>query len=222
MVSRNPTTALLVSTDASLTETVRGVIGSIGNLGLTVMPGIAEASSDLARDHLALVLVHQECAGSVDATTRLLRIIAEAKRPLPTLALSDRHRAEQALALLRAGVADYLSRPLDLSRLTYLIDVLTLRSRLTRSTFASVAARQPAPIPPPGDDDLGLSPPVTSMERMMDQIRRVASQDTTILLGGETGTGKTRLARLIHGISPRRAALPGGQLRRPLDDPDRK
>ena len=206
MVSRNPTTALLVSTDASLTETVRGVIGSIGNLGLTVMPGIAEASSDLARDHLALVLVHQECAGSVDATTRLLRIIAEAKRPLPTLALSDRHRAEQALALLRAGVADYLSRPLDLSRLTYLIDVLTLRSRLTRSTFASVAARQPAPIPPPGDDDLGLSPPVTSMERMMDQIRRVASQDTTILLGGETGTGKTRLARLIHGISPRRAA----------------
>ena len=42
------------------------------------------------------------------------------------------------------------------------------------------------------------------MGRMMEQVRRVAAQDTTILLGGETGTGKTRLARLIHELSPRR------------------
>ena len=41
--------------------------------------------------------------------------------------------------------------------------------------------------------------------RMMEQVRRAAAQDTTILLGGETGTGKTRLARLIHELSPRRA-----------------
>ena len=38
----------------------------------------------------------------------------------------------------------------------------------------------------------------------MEQVRRVATQDTTILLGGETGTGKTRLARHIHELSPRR------------------
>ena len=38
----------------------------------------------------------------------------------------------------------------------------------------------------------------------MEQVRRVAALDTTILLGGETGTGKTRLARLIHELSPRR------------------
>ena len=40
----------------------------------------------------------------------------------------------------------------------------------------------------------------------MEKVRRVASHDTTILLGGETGTGKTRLARLIHEMSPRREA----------------
>ena len=38
----------------------------------------------------------------------------------------------------------------------------------------------------------------------MEQVRRVAALETTILLGGETGTGKTRLARLIHELSPRR------------------
>jgi two-component system response regulator HydG len=40
---------------------------------------------------------------------------------------------------------------------------------------------------------------------LMEQVRRVAPQETTVLLTGETGTGKTRLARLIHELSPRRA-----------------
>jgi DNA-binding NtrC family response regulator len=43
------------------------------------------------------------------------------------------------------------------------------------------------------------------MDALMSQVRRVAPRDTTVLLGGETGTGKTRLARLIHELSPRAA-----------------
>src|SRR5688572_15450329 len=39
---------------------------------------------------------------------------------------------------------------------------------------------------------------------LREQVMRIAPQQTTILLTGETGTGKTRLARLIHKISPRR------------------
>jgi len=44
----------------------------------------------------------------------------------------------------------------------------------------------------------------TSMIQMRDQVTRVAPQETTLLLTGETGTGKTRLAKLIHQLSPRR------------------
>jgi DNA-binding NtrC family response regulator len=205
MTSLDPT-ALLVSTDTSLIEAVQGVIGSIGSLGLMVIPRVDVAHTAMARVGVALMLVHQECAGDVGAVTRLLRAIAEAKRPLPTLVLSNQHRAEQALALLRSGVADYLSRPLDLSRLSYLIDVLTLRARLARPTFEPEAPPQPDSIQCLGKDDPFYYQPATPMERMMEQVRRVASQDSTILLGGETGTGKTRLARLIHEISPRRAS----------------
>ncbi len=43
------------------------------------------------------------------------------------------------------------------------------------------------------------------MVELMEQVRRVAPQDTTLLFTGETGTGKTRMARLIHGLSPRHA-----------------
>jgi DNA-binding NtrC family response regulator len=43
-----------------------------------------------------------------------------------------------------------------------------------------------------------------AMQRLMEQVRRLAPLDTTLLLAGETGTGKTRLARLIHDLSRRR------------------
>jgi DNA-binding NtrC family response regulator len=197
-------TSLLVSTDTSMIAAVHGAIESVRNLVLEVISGIDEACDGMIRDDVVLALVHQDCEGDAAGVTRLLRVIAESRRPVPMLVLSNQHRAEQALALLRAGVADYLSRPLDLSRLTYLINVLTLWARLARPTSEPEAPRQ-VPIKCLGDDDPFFYQPATSMGRMMEQVRRVASQDTTILLGGETGTGKTRLARLIHEISPRRA-----------------
>jgi two-component system, NtrC family, response regulator HydG len=45
----------------------------------------------------------------------------------------------------------------------------------------------------------------SQMTELREQVKRVIPQDTTLLLTGETGTGKTRLARLIHEQSPRRA-----------------
>jgi DNA-binding NtrC family response regulator len=43
-----------------------------------------------------------------------------------------------------------------------------------------------------------------SMDLLAEMVRRVAAMSSTILLSGETGTGKTRMARLIHELSPRR------------------
>jgi two-component system response regulator HydG len=55
-----------------------------------------------------------------------------------------------------------------------------------------------------GEENSFLYSPATPMGPLMEQVYRIAPQDTTVLLGGETGTGKTRLARLIHNLSPRR------------------
>jgi DNA-binding NtrC family response regulator len=116
-----------------------------------------------------------------------------------TLVISDRYRAAEALEFLRQGAADYLSRPLDLTRLAYLMDLLTVRFRYTPRP-----ARAPWPVETLGEQDTFLYSPSGSMGQVIEQIRRVAPQDTTVLLSGETGTGKTRLARLIHELSPRR------------------
>jgi two-component system, NtrC family, response regulator PilR len=53
-----------------------------------------------------------------------------------------------------------------------------------------------------GDPFFDAFPP--EMWQIRQQVQRIASQDVTLLLTGETGTGKTRLARLIHELSDRR------------------
>src|SRR5438132_13422 len=60
------------------------------------------------------------------------------------------------------------------------------------------------PIHEDGESDSLTEAFGSELVRLRDQIWRVAPQETTLLLTGETGTGKTRLARYIHERSPRR------------------
>jgi two-component system, NtrC family, response regulator HydG len=62
----------------------------------------------------------------------------------------------------------------------------------------------PEPFTPPAGVAAPAGMVAEGMEALLDQVRRVAPRDTTLLLTGETGTGKTRLARLVHGLSGRR------------------
>jgi two-component system response regulator HydG len=191
-------TVLLLSSDPSLMESCEGVVGSVGALGLITLPLGGDAVSYLGRKDLALILVHVVAKRDAEKAGRLLCSVASMSRPVPTIVLTEQHDLEQALSLLRQGAVDFLSRPLDLSRLTFLVDTLTVRARLAprRSDAAPEAA------PPVGNEPFFSA---DCAEALMAQVQQVAPQDTTLLLGGETGTGKTRLARIIHDLSPRRA-----------------
>lgn len=197
---RNPAT-LLITKDLSLVKEVEGVTASVPNLRLQTMLAIKDAASCVQRHDIVLLLPHVTRESDYAEVARLLQTMAALKRLVATVVLSDKPQAKQALALLRQGAADYLARPLDLNRLTYLMDVLTVRVR------AQTLPVQPASGPLPPTTLVELDPLLyvsAQMGRMMEQVDRVAPQDTSLLLIGETGTGKSRLARLIHQISPRR------------------
>ena len=214
---------ILISSDKGLAEQVREISETIPGLRSIALNGIDAAYNYQAWDDVGLVLIHQADQGSAMQVARLLRMIAAARRPVATIVLADPYDADQAATLLRMGVADYLGLPLDATRLTYLVDVLTIRKRKVATRAATevreldpvegassvVATREfssaaiTAAAASRADQVLldGVTPQVTTL---VEHIRRVAPQSATILLGGETGTGKTRLARQIHELSDRR------------------
>src|SRR5262249_25433234 len=141
----NDATALLISRDPSLVEACQGGVRSIANLRLEMIASIQDAETALQREEVALLVVHLVQENETGEVSSLLRRLASLKRPVATLVILERHHAKQALALLRQGVADCLSRPLDLNRLAYLVDSLTVRRRYAPLVTASA----PAPIHAP-------------------------------------------------------------------------
>jgi DNA-binding NtrC family response regulator len=227
-------TVLLISSDPALIEACREVIEAIANLDSMVLSRCERADTCLQQEELALVLLHVVGSDDAEQASWLLRRIGSLQRPVATIVLAEQHEPQLALSLLRQGAADLLSRPLDLSRLAYLIDSLTIRARYTHSLLAQRAAggRTPARSiseaeavvsvrPTPADSAAAATASVpermvkagsdcpsdhdsAAMATLMQQVRLVAPQDMMVLLSGETGTGKTRLAHLIHELSPRR------------------
>ena len=194
---------LLISSDPTLVASVEETAASIDALDLEVVEDVDQAGLSLERGQILVVVYHLDEARCVTGLTRLLQEIALAKRQVSVLVVSDTHRPAQALALLRIGVADYLARPLDLNHLAYLIELLVISSRhdVLRRDRPAVTDGNEALVPALDGPQLAAA---LEPDRMMEQVHRIAPLDTTVLLEGETGTGKTRLAGLIHELSPRR------------------
>ncbi|MGD0947714.1 MAG: sigma-54 dependent transcriptional regulator [Candidatus Binatia bacterium] len=107
---------------------------------------------------------------------------------------------DTAVDALRLGVSDYLTKPLDVARLkTVLANVARVRELKEEVGTLRAALREL------GHFGLlvGTSP---AMQKVYDMITRVAATDATVLLTGESGTGKDLVAQTLHELSRRRQA----------------
>jgi DNA-binding NtrC family response regulator len=190
-------TVLLVSGSAAVVDAVRAVQPVVEPLRFDLCPDPDQALGRLHHADLTLVLLHLTANCDDAAATRLLWAASSTRRPLAVVVISDCYREHQAAALLRAGAADYLGMPVDSRKLAHLIDSLTFR------------ARGPALPPAPPINGVDAEPAADPFDgvlspSLLEQVHRVAPQETSLLFTGETGTGKTRLAKLVHELSPRR------------------
>ncbi len=100
---------------------------------------------------------------------------------------------QTAMAAIRAGAYDYLTKPVNLDDLEMMIDrgleVLAERKAATRKS---------APVAPEGI--IGSSP---AMKKLIEEARQVAAARSTVLITGESGTGKELFAHALHAWSPR-------------------
>ena len=105
--------------------------------------------------------------------------------------------AESAVDAMREGAADYLIKPFALDE--FRMRVAHILERRALSTRAEALARRL-------DEAQGFASLVATSDKMqavLDQARRVAETDETVLLVGESGVGKTALARALHQASRR-------------------
>jgi DNA-binding NtrC family response regulator len=182
-------TVLLIGTDTGQKGEVANLVRRMGTVKLAAVEDLDRAYAYPDWDQVALVLIHHEGRVSTNGIVRLLRMLAATRRPVATLVLGEGLDEATEAHLLRRGAAHCLLAPFDLNRLAYLVEVLTLHARQVGGPSRAGE----------GPRDWDESDPLVA------QARTVASQDATVLIRGETGTGKSRLARIIHDLSPRRA-----------------
>jgi len=107
---------------------------------------------------------------------------------IPILMISGFGTVDSAVRALQTGVDDFLLKPVE-------PDVLSAR-------VADLLERRPqqTTVQPTAAGIVGRSAP---MRALLDRMKRVAATDTTVLITGETGTGKELVARGVHTLSPR-------------------
>jgi DNA-binding NtrC family response regulator len=118
-------------------------------------------------------------------------------RETPIFMITAYGSVEAAVDALKLGANDYFSKPWDNEKLLIEIDRMIARRRLEyENTHLKRAFKQRYSFP----NIIGKS---ERMVRMLDLVSQVASSRSTILITGETGTGKELVAKAIHSNSPR-------------------
>jgi two-component system response regulator AtoC len=152
------------------------------------------ALSDL--DGVAVVvtdLVMPEMTG-----LELLSAIHERAASLPVILITANRSEKSAVEALRRGAYDYLGKPFENDELIAVVE-RALETQELRSTARRLAAEQAI-----GKRFVGGS---ASMRRLLEAVQRIADRDVTVLVRGETGTGKELVGAMLHAQS-RRAQRP--------------
>jgi two-component system response regulator HydG len=197
-VSKPVANVLLVGGDASLVATIGEQIAATSGCSMDRARDRSDALVRIKTGGVALVLCHLAEAAEQPEVMRFVEQVAGGLYPVPVVVLTELSDPEIKLSLLKVGAMDCLTRPLNLSRVVFLLDLLTVRVRYAEADGEKFLQCNGEAV----QDFLLKS---AAMQQLMDQIYRVAPLDSTILLTGATGTGKSHLARLIHDLSPRRA-----------------
>jgi two-component system response regulator AtoC len=126
----------------------------------------------------------------------LMTQIAARDPSLPVILLTAHGSEKVAVAAMKQGAYDYLTKPFDIDEVAVVIE-RALETRRLRVDNRRLAAEQTL-----GRRIVGDSRP---MRRLLEATSRVASRDVTVLVRGETGTGKEFVAELLHAQSTRSA-----------------
>jgi len=172
---------------------------------------------------VAIEMVHERPFDLILMDIRMIKVSGLEALPeikaynpaIPVIIMTAYSSVETAVEALKMGAYDYLTKPLDFDELRLVMERamdhrrLREENRLLRETLGAQFERR---------NIIGRS---TAMVKLLETVAQVAPSETTVLITGETGTGKELIAGAIHFNSPRKdgpfvkmncAAVPEGLL----------
>jgi DNA-binding NtrC family response regulator len=173
---------LIVDDDAAICEALDETVRGLGYQPVVARSG-AVALDMLARSPVDGVLLDLRMPG-IDGLEVLRRLRSRAAAP-PVAVLTAHATAANTIEAMRLGAFDHLTKPVGRAQLA-----AALRGMLAAGAVAGAGEREPA-----GDGFVGSS---EAMRAVQKTIGMLADSNATVLVSGETGTGKELVARAIH------------------------
>ncbi len=185
---------LIVDDDATTLDLVSMGLEAQGFRVETAVEG-TQALEKAADTDFDVVLTDVQMPGM--SGIELCRALSAIRADLPVLVMTGHASMDVAVAALRNGAYDFITKPFELDTLQHHLDRALEHHRLKREV-TSLRRRVRAQ-----SSSGGLIGESRSMRELRDLIERVAATDVTVLLRGESGTGKEVSARAIHNASSR-------------------
>jgi DNA-binding NtrC family response regulator len=185
---------LVVDDEPDIREGLRDLLGTEGY----VVDGAQNAAEGMrSLDSREYDLVLLDLMMPDRSGMEVLRDIREHDRDTPVAMITAYGSVEVAVAALKEGANDYFPKPWDNEKLLIEIERLISKRRLEHENrHLKRALRQRYSFP----NIVGKS---ERMVKILDLVTQVAPSRSTILITGETGTGKELIANAIHNNSPR-------------------
>ncbi len=190
-----PHSILLVDDDAAFRRVMASELGRRGYDVAAASSG-DEALAKIAQVEPEVVLLDLRMPGMNGLEA--LKAIRNGNSSPEVILVTGHGTIDTAIEAIRIGAFDYVLKPCPLDELSIRIERALERRSLRHRANLLERALTPAD---PGDAFIGESP---EFRRVLRLIERVAPGDSTVLITGETGSGKEMAAKLIHARSERR------------------
>lgn len=193
------TRVLVVDDEPSARSALATLLGHEGYEVDTAADGLL-ALELIAEKAPALILTDLNMP-NMNGMELIARVRAQ-KLEIPVIVATAFGDVSSAVAAMRAGAEDYLTKPIDFEALR-----LVVARALSRQDLSAEAENLRRQLRERDHEGLaGLLGTSAAMQRIYAVARQVAPSRATVLITGESGTGKGELARALHALSPRAGA----------------